>query len=101
VQTALGASYKFKVSEGDAVNAAIRQAVSGCLGAKGSHGTLHIEATVDGSGAVSGVTTSPGGALSTGVAQCVEASMGKAHLVAPQEAQANELLVFGVSECKK
>ena len=100
VHSSPGATYRFAASDEARVRGAISELVKACLGvASGSHGTAHVRAAIAQNGAVRDVVVSPGGALSTRVAQCLTERLSGQSLPAPQE-QADALLLFMVSSCR-
>ena len=100
IRDALGATYRHG-SESAVVEQALRGAVEPCLSAEQgtkTHGTVYVEAKVGADGALSEVVVSPGGAVSTDVAQCISKSFGALQVPPPKEA-GSVLMLFVVSAC--
>jgi len=99
LRDALGATYQFAPEAADQAAKALRDAAHACLDRpSGTQGTLYVEAEVGKEGALTDVVVSPGGAVSTDVAECLTRSFGEARVPAPKEA-GEVLLLFVVSAC--
>ena len=100
LRDAVGSTYRFDESAADAVASSLKQAVSRCLTSKtATSGTAYLQAKVAASGVLTDVTVSPGGALSSQVAQCFAESLRETRVVAPMVAD-SVLVVFLVCECE-
>lgn len=101
VRDALGATYRFGEGGEATVQQALRDAVASCLSADQgtrAHGTVYVEAEVEADGGLSEVVVSPGGAVSTDVAQCLTKSFGAVRVAPPKEA-GSVLMLLVVSDC--
>ncbi len=95
----LGATYRFEESNRERMQEDLKKAADGCLAAsRGTQGTAYVQAKVAGTGALSDVVVSPGGAVSTDVVGCLTKAFGGIRLPVPRDDD-SVLLLFLVSAC--